>query len=147
MHQDKSRLNSDVCMYCTLVPTCSVGDHGTLQRHWTLTATEISCQLYCVVTICPLPFVYHMQALTAWTTLRPVDVCIYVRMPDNLCTMKRHNCCTHFVLSIHRTALIKQVFHSGEVSLVRCIKKCMLQPLHRRHNGALNNRDTEGKTV
>ena len=30
MHQDKSRLNSDVCMCCTLVLTCSVGDRYTL---------------------------------------------------------------------------------------------------------------------
>ena len=31
-----------------------------------------------VDTVCPLLFVYHMQALTAWTTLKPVDMCIYV---------------------------------------------------------------------
>ena len=33
--------------------------------------------LYCVGTICPLPLVYDMQALTAWTILRSVDACIY----------------------------------------------------------------------
>ena len=55
VHQDKSRLNSDICMYCTLVLTCSVGDHGTLRRHQTLTTTDITrCIIYkfarCVAT-------------------------------------------------------------------------------------------------
>ena len=35
-----------------------------------------------VDTVYPLPFVYHMQALTAWATLRPVDVCICICLID-----------------------------------------------------------------